>query len=531
MSATAAEALAHAVLTRLLAAGVREFCVCPGARNAPFIAWLAGPERDPAITCRYFYEERSAAFYALGRARRLQAPVAVLTTSGTAAGELLPATMEAYYTGVPLVLVTSDRPRSYRHTGAPQVAMQPGIFGIYVSESLDLDHSVPALKISALPLHLNVCFDEPLVSAAAERALHPDARLATPSVSNAAPSTGPAPDLAGFFAQAARPLALVSGLGSAAEREGVASFLLAHGIPAYLEAASGLREDPRLAQLRVHQGDRLIERAVQAEYAIDGVLRIGAVPTHRLWRDLEGKLAHLPVVSVSALPFSGLSRDNRLIQCSPARLAEVPAAGTPPREWAQRFLAADREFQAGIDALCAEHPRAEPALFRALSRVIAPSSHVYVGNSLPIREWDLAATFEPRGLELTASRGLNGIDGQVSTFLGLSETGRENWAIVGDLTALYDLAGPWALRDRPELDARICVVNNGGGRIFDRMFPEKEFQNAHPIRFRAWADLWGLPFEQWETVPAARPLAGASLVELVPCAESTRAFWEAYAKL
>ena len=525
---TGAERLAQSVLSRLVEQGVREFCVCPGARNAPFIALLAGS----GLESRYFYEERSAAFFALGRARRTGAPVAVITTSGTAAGELLPATMEAHYTGVPLVLVTADRPRSYRHTGAPQTAVQPDIFGIYASESLDLEEECPALRITDEPIHLNVCFDEPLVSSSEARG---GLSRLQPACFSYTPAAGAdLSRLTGFFAGLKKPIAIVSGLVAAEEREGTLRFLVENGIPAYLEATSGLREDPRLSNLRIHQADRLMERAARAGYEIDGILRIGSIPTHRLWRDLEAKLVDLPVASVSALPFSGLSRANLALQASPARLGDIKlfgTGGTPPREWAQRFLAEDRAFQGALEELLVAHPSSEPSLFRALSRSIVPGSHVHVGNSLPIREWDLAAVYEARGLEITASRGLNGIDGQVSTFLGQADATRDNWAILGDLTALYDLAGPWALRALGDIRARICVINNGGGKIFDRMFAEREFQNNHPVRFKAWAELWGLPFEEWDTIPAQAPLVGASIVEVRPDEESTRAFWGAYAKL
>ena len=91
---------------------------------------------------------------------------------------------------------------------------------------------------------------------------------------------------------------------------------------------------------------------------------------------------------------------------------------------------------------------------------------MYLGNSMPIREWDRSATYEDRGYEIQASRGLNGIDGQISTFLGLAQTGRSNWAILGDLTTLYDLAAPWFLSQMETRDITLVVMNNRGGRVF-----------------------------------------------------------------
>lgn len=155
--------LANQVLEEAKRVGVSELCICPGKRNAPFVDILSSNE---TIKQYYWYEERSAAFFALGRSRCLEQPVAVVTTSGTAAGELLPATMEAYYSGVPLLVITADRPRRFRGTGAPQVAEQVGLFGQYVHYSQDLAETERCCLVPwelTGPAHINVCFEEPLL--------------------------------------------------------------------------------------------------------------------------------------------------------------------------------------------------------------------------------------------------------------------------------------------------------------------------------------------------------------------------------
>tara|TARA_B100001113_G_C20771228_1_gene475384 strand:- start:62 stop:541 length:480 start_codon:yes stop_codon:yes gene_type:complete len=135
------------------------WCVCPGGRNSPFIMALK------EMQSLSFYNEEVAAFFALGRVKRDSRPVAVSTTSGTAVAQLLPAVIEAYYTQLPLILVTADRPASYRDTGAPQSINQIGIFSQY-AHCIDLDIHTP-LSIQSwnqqIPLHLNICFDEPLL--------------------------------------------------------------------------------------------------------------------------------------------------------------------------------------------------------------------------------------------------------------------------------------------------------------------------------------------------------------------------------
>lgn len=160
-------ALAESVLSEMHRIGLTALSLCPGGRNAPFVALLeASSSFAPLFDCYYWGEERSAAFFTLGKSRILEQPAAVIVTSGTAAGELLPAVMEAYYSCTPLLLVTADRPRRFRGSGAPQTAEQVGLFGQYVLYEQDLAGG----ELCSLhrwsqkgPAHLNLCFEEPLL--------------------------------------------------------------------------------------------------------------------------------------------------------------------------------------------------------------------------------------------------------------------------------------------------------------------------------------------------------------------------------
>lgn len=142
-------AAASRLIAEVRAAGARDFCVCAGSRNSPLLVALG-------TSVYSFVDERSAAFFAIGRIKRSGDPVAVVTTSGTAAAELLPACVEAHYSGLPLILITADRPARFRGTGAPQSIEQFGLFGVYADTSLD-EWS------GNRPLHLNIEFDEPLL--------------------------------------------------------------------------------------------------------------------------------------------------------------------------------------------------------------------------------------------------------------------------------------------------------------------------------------------------------------------------------
>jgi len=152
--------IAQQVIDQCLAKGVREFVVCSGARNLPLISALV---RYEDVVIWSHFEERAAGFYALGRMMDTREPCAVITTSGTAVAELLPSVVESFYQGRPLLVISADRPSSYRNSGAPQAIEQPGMFGNYVGRCVDIEHNVASLFdgwSGRQPWHLNVCLDE-----------------------------------------------------------------------------------------------------------------------------------------------------------------------------------------------------------------------------------------------------------------------------------------------------------------------------------------------------------------------------------
>ena len=528
------------IIEQLFREGVREFVCCAGARNSPLVMTLASAK---GIKTYSFFEERSAAFFALGCAQRSQRPVAILTTSGTAAAELLPAVVEAYHTGVPLICVTADRPRRLRGTGAPQAIDQTGLFAKFVGLELDLEGG-EALALSGWnrrsPVHLNICFDEPLIDAppediALEEGLAPkDPPFAGRSVFDVSAGVEWGALRLTKFLRGEGPLLVVAGtLESEEEREATLSFLANLRAPVYAEATSGIRGRVELDELSLRSGEWVLGWALRRGL-VKRVLRIGGIPTARIWRDLDEKDTQLEVMSVGALPFAGLSR-GEMVCTDLAPLFEgvsvEPEMSAKAGLTAPEMIEKDRMANVDLHRLYQLEPRAEPSIFHHLSRQIPESALVYLGNSLPIREWDLAASYDYTHV-VSANRGVNGIDGQVSTFLGMADEKRENWAIIGDLTALYDLAGPWAAAARPDAKFRLVVVNNGGGKIFQRIFKEPLFENRHQLRFRNWAEMWGMGYREWREVPEELEAAAQSeLIEIIPDAEATHRFWQRYEQL
>lgn len=515
------------VLQAVIDAGVRDFCICPGGRNAPFISHL---KLEPELHQYFFYDERSAAFFALGLSRSTERPVAVITTSGTAIAHLLPAAMEAYYTGIPLVLMTADRPRRFRGSNAPQSAEQVNIFGQYSGPTIDVAEDEPCDLRNwnrASPLHINICLEEPnslpLPSESGLTLRETKIKRNTSQIDTALEN------LDRFLKNNEHPFVVVGQLPRSA-REGVVHFLNQLKAPVYLEAISGLREDPRLDHLAIRRTDGLWKAAEKGGYPIKSIIRIGGVPTFRLWRDIEERQGEIAVFSINDVPFSGLSW-GEIIPVPLDLFFEKIQLKTTLENQADQWLSEDRQYQQKLLQLMANEPTAETSLIHALSKIIPKQARIFLGNSLPIREWNLAATLDERHYDLYASRGLNGIDGQTSTFYGLCTKEQSNWGLLGDLTALHDMSAPWILRNRHDCSANLVIMNNGGGKIFDRIFKEKAIQNNHHTGFNALAALWELDYEQWTHVPKIPPADSQRIIEIIPDEEASQRFWKGVMEL
>lgn len=514
--------LSKEILTVLIKTGILEFCLCPGARNAPLIYPLV---HCPKVSLYHWPEERSAAFFALGRIKATHHAIAVITTSGTAVAELFPAVMEAYYTGLPLVLITADRPKRFRGTGAPQSCEQAHLFGHYAF-SQDLT-SGDVCDISswnrAMPLHLNLCFEEPCDLESSS--IRCDAIGEIEPFQISIPFT-PDHRFPLFLKKIHYPLVIVGHLPSTLREEAI-RFLLHLKAPIYAEGVSGIREEPQLQHLVIKQTKNLWKNAHKYGYPIDSVLRLGGIPTARIWRDLEHKQGEIEVCSISEQPFSGLSFVDVIHTSLKPFLNWAISLKNPSfpsfEEWKQH----NERIHQQLITLYQKYPKAEESLIHRLSCIIPQNAKVYLGNSLPIREWDASATYENKKFQLNCNRGLNGIDGQLSTFLGWSSPETSNFALLGDLTFLYDLIAPWILNQLKDTLVNLIVINNGGGKIFKQMFSHSAFQNKHHLNFEPQAHFWGLEYHKLQCIPETFPgihNKHSRLIELIPSEEETDQF-------
>lgn len=496
--------LSVSVVKKLLEWGVREFCVCAGARNAPLVAQL---ESTSGIKVFSFFDERSAAFFAMGRIRSLAAPVAVVMTSGTAVAETLPAVIEAHYQGLPLVIVSADRPARFRKSGAPQAIEQVGIFSSYVSACLDLSFDSQKIETknwkTNLPLHLNLCFEEPnsdLPTSEIDANHFIDSDFA---FLNQAPLA--------FEAQPILNPVIIVGPLQSWERHFVQSFLEATSALFIAEVSAGLKLSAKAKERQILCPEKTLDRAMQKNI-FQAVVKIGATPTLRFWRDLEEKYSQIQVFSFSSGAYSGLARKSH----HSIGLHSLQDLKIQMDDITEEIIRFDREKFLHLESLLQKYPLSEPAFVRRFANLSCNGS-VYLGNSLPIRHWDLVAPHYSI-FDVWANRGANGIDGQISSYLGWTQRlESESWSLFGDLTALYDLSAPWVTPFLSPSQRKIVIINNSGGQIFRHLLKKEIFLNSHQIHFKPWAEMWGWDYQR--CVNPEQITSGQSqnqIIELIP---------------
>ncbi len=507
--------LSHKVFEFFTQAEVSTVIVCAGARNAPLVMAL----EKSHLKVIPFFEERSASFFALGLIKAYGKPVAIICTSGTAVAEILPAAIEATYQGLPLVIVSADRPKSYRQSGAPQSIQQVGLFSSYVESVHDLDVHSKNFDFEwslTQPIHLNVCFDEPLIDQSSSQFAENPVRLTHNNDSS----------FSRHQIEIKNPLIIVSEL-AVHEIKFVQNFLVHSKAMIYAESLSQLSKAENLQNQLLKSSNALIKKVFQ-EKSFDAVIRIGGIPTIRFWRDLEFEFAELPVFNFTKLKYSGLARSSQMFNL--AQLSDVVIKGSTQGH--HKILRRDQDLQKNKLELIKKYPFSEQACVYRFSEING-SRPLYLGNSLPIRHWDAFTHDGPT--RIAANRGANGIDGQVSTYLGWSENLKSSACLIGDLTAMYDLAALGLAAHLQPHNRQIVVLNNYGGQIFKRVFKNDLFINPHQIQFQHWAKMWNWDYllinrtEDWSKLIEQNILN--TVIEIQPDADQTKLFWDEWDKL
>ncbi len=496
-------AFAGVLVDELIAGGVTDAVLAPGSRNAPLSIALFDADANGRLRLHVRIDERTAGFLALGLARGSGRPVVVVTTSGTAVANLHPAVLEAHHGGVPLLVLSADRPPALRDVGANQVIDQRGVFGPALrfwhefGVATDrpgqnalwrsmvcraLSNALGAGTGFAGPVQLNVPLMEPLLPDDAgagwpeslEGRRGPAGAVGPWTAIDTTAQVGlgqliPAPAdgervlfLGDLTHPAAGPLAaqgqvVISEAGGAAGSAVVSSGMHLLGLPGFVEAASP-----------------------------DRVVVLGR-PT--MYRQTTAMLTDPRIaVDVVAWPFSYADPAGGARRVAPA-LAPLPGRADPDfvQIWQEAENAAAQQIRQIIEEMDIS------CSFRLAAQLVAElpdGSTLVLGSSQPPRDVGLASA--PRGgVRVVANRGVAGIDGTVSTAVGvaLANPSGPTVALMGDLTFLHDMTGLVIGPHEPRPDLTIVVSNNGGGGIFHTLEP------GEPLHAKAFERVFGTPHD------------------------------------
>lgn len=526
----AARAFVGAFVDELARGGVRHVVVCPGSRSTP-LAILLAEQAD--MTVWTHIDERSAGYFALGLAKVLRGPVALVCSSGTAAANFYPAIIEARYGRVPLLVLTADRPHELRDVGAPQAIDQIGLYGNHVKWFAELP--VPeastrllryirtvaaralALSRSAPngPVHLNFPFREPLMPALGEGAAEPGGTVRAggrPYVRVAAPP----PELPGDEVE--RLVGTIEGWRKGVivcgpqddPRLGDALRELSARLryPLLVDPLSGLRCGAPPHENLIDAYDAFLRSPrIAAELAPRVVLRFGRTPTSKVLQQFLEQQTEAEQVSVDE---AGLWNDpsqviGSMLVADPVALCHALRERLPADlayadgEWIERWAGVNATARAAIaQSLSQINEPFDGWVVTELAAGLPAGATLFAGNSMPIRDVDTFFPARQQPAQILANRGANGIDGVVSSSLGAA-AGSEGPTVllIGDLSFYHDLNGLLAAHLH-KLDLTVILLNNDGGGIFS-FLPQAEhrrhfealFGTPHGLDFAPAVSLYG----------------------------------------
>jgi 2-succinyl-5-enolpyruvyl-6-hydroxy-3-cyclohexene-1-carboxylate synthase len=437
--------LARHIVRELIEFGIEEAVLSPGSRNAPLSIALYQAEEKGLIRLHVRIDERSAAFFALGISKASDKYVPVICTSGTAVANYLPAVLEAFHSEAKLLLLTADRPARLRRTGANQTTLQSGIFGQFVHHSIDTQVPIDLSQILKArgPVHVNLQFDEPLLDEIdvdwlnfiTHRELAPSAHE---EISIEIPSK--------------RNVVIVGHDRAGFEVSKIEKFARELGAPI-------ISEDPlSFKDAIAHAPIVLTAEAARRTLAAELTVVIGRTTLSRSTNSYIAESNQVLVIDPRAATIDTARTASRIFHAIPRVKKQVKRDDRWFEDW-QKFVA--------LASISLENYPAwsEGAIASLIGADLENDSALYISSSRPIRDLEAFAT--PRsGVTTYANRGLAGIDGNISTAMGIATHHDETYAIIGDLAFLHDVS---ALANPTSEALTIIVIDNNGGGIFSTL--------------------------------------------------------------
>ena len=503
--------LARTLVRQILEAGVTDVVISPGSRNAPLTMALFEASQRNLITLHTRIDERTAAFFALGITKATGRPVPIICTSGTAVANYHPAVLEASHSNLPLLVITADRPAELRRTGANQTTEQARIFGKAVRYFADISGAaypmvLPFNSLKSGPVHLNVQFGEPLAADGAGDWLE--------GISVDAPRDFNRKSAGTFYSKSTRGILVVGHDRGGFTVEDVEKFAANLGWPI-------IAEDPLSFKSALsHASIFLTSQTITDELAPDTVVVIGRTTLSRSINRIISRARKTIVIDPRILTVDGDRPADQKFSALP--VVEVPAIDLEYVERWKKF--SDRAAKKIADL----STWSEALVAREIGSGVPTGTSLFISSSRPIRDIEGFASARA-GVETFANRGLAGIDGNISTALGIASQRGQSIAVLGDLSFLHDITG---LIHNEKINLKIIVIDNNGGGIFSTLAHrgvegfEEIFGTPHNLDLTKIAAAFGLATsvvsQQSELIAElSKPVVGLSLVVVqVPDRES-----------
>ncbi|WLR41200.1 2-succinyl-5-enolpyruvyl-6-hydroxy-3-cyclohexene-1-carboxylic-acid synthase [Bacillus carboniphilus] len=506
---------------QLVQSGVEEVIISPGSRSTP-LAMLF--HSHPEINVYVHVDERSAGFFGLGIAKAKQKPVAILCTSGTASANYMPAIVEANLSRVPLIILTADRPHELRGVGAPQAIDQTHLYREHVKYFVDMAipedtkklltyaktmasrAALESMKQPKGPVHLNFPFREPLTPNLSEDLWEECEQPIETSLGMSI--------IENFDAFEKELSATEKGLIVCGElhhpnfKEAILSLAEKTGFPILADPLSNLRYGNHDKTLIIDQYDTLLkDEQMKETLKPELVLRFGSMPVSKSIFQWFEKHADIKQWVIDA---AGGWRDATLqavkhIQCDEAYFCYTLAnrlENIHLTDWTKRWLEANRISWEIMKLTPDDLPMFEGHLYTQLPQILPNESSLFISNSMPIRDVDTFLSKCDKEFTCYANRGANGIDGIISSGLGISKVHKHVYLIIGDLSFYHDMNGLLAAK-LYNLSITIILVNNNGGGIFSFLPQSKEkehfetlFGTATDLDFSFAATMYGANYHR-----------------------------------
>ncbi|WP_050616160.1 2-succinyl-5-enolpyruvyl-6-hydroxy-3-cyclohexene-1-carboxylic-acid synthase [Bacillus testis] len=531
---------------------VKHAVISPGSRSTPISLLFT---KHPDINIHINIDERSAGFYALGIAKASREPVALVCTSGTAAANYYPAVVEAYYSRVPLIVITADRPHELRDVGAPQAIDQLQLYGRFAKWFCEMSlpgnreediryvrniakrASATAKENPAGPVHLNFPVREPLLPDMQHdyftqlRCENIQGNILESGILTLTDSSRE--KILSQLSGKERGLIVVGegeGTEFAAEVKKLAETLQ---YPILADPLSQLRTAGDSAYI-VDCYDTFLRVEEAAEFLKpEIIIRLGAMPVSKpllLFMKAAQTATHIVVDGGSGWR-EPTGMGTYMVHCDETAFCRDISghlADNEPSEWISTWQTLNAVSKNVLQTLNEVQQLDEGKVFLQLNELLPAGAALFVGNSMPIRDCDTFFHNRESNVRILANRGANGIDGVVSTAIGVSVHGQPTVLVIGDLSFFHDMNGLMAAK-LLQRDITIVIVNNDGGGIFsflpqssEREYFEMLFGTPHGLDFSHAIAMYGGQFSRvkdWEQFRKAMAESlenkGLNVVEVV----------------